>query len=117
MATLNITVHVYDDDGRAHAFAPGVPVPDWATQKITNPDVWAVPPDHLGEAIPDGDSAGPSSAVPDVGDAGPPPMSGKGSGRDAWARYAAAHDVELPEGAGRDHIVAVLQDADVPTTE
>jgi hypothetical protein len=40
-----------------------------------------------------------------------PPRTGKGSGRDQWAAYAAAHDVHVPEDASRDDILAALIEA------
>lgn len=33
-------VHVFDDAGLAHEFAPGQIVPAWAAERITNPKVW-----------------------------------------------------------------------------
>jgi hypothetical protein len=71
--------------------AGSVPPADVA-KLITNPKCW------------EGDPA----------EAGPPPMSGKGSGVKAWADYAAANDVEVPEDADRDAIVQALVDAGVP---
>jgi hypothetical protein len=61
--------------------------------------------DLLGEHLFTGDSAGQD---------GPPPQSGKGSGRDAWAAYAEAHGVAVDEDANRDQIVADLEAAGVP---
>jgi hypothetical protein len=46
---------------------------------------------------------------------GPPPKGGAGSGKDAWAAYAAARGVAVAEDATRDEIVAALEDAGVPT--
>ena len=37
-----------------------------------------------------------------------PPRSGKGSGVDEWRAYAAARGVEVPDGAGRDDIIAAI---------
>lgn len=58
----------------------------------------------------DGEKAA-TTVAPD----GPPPKSGAGSGVEAWAAYAAAQGVEIPEGAKRDDIVAALETAGVPT--
>jgi len=44
MASLITYVHVSGPDGRMHVFGPGDDVPDWATARITNPDVWDEPP-------------------------------------------------------------------------
>ncbi len=44
-----------------------------------------------------------------------PAKAGAGSSRDAWAAYAKANDVEVPEDAKRDDIIALLDAAEVPT--
>lgn len=46
---------------------------------------------------------------------GIPPRRGGGSGRDAWAAYAAIHGVTAEEGDTRDDIIARLDAAGVPT--
>ena len=43
-----------------------------------------------------------------------PPRSGPGSGSEAWANYARAHDFEVEDGAGREAIIADLTDAGIP---
>lgn len=142
MASLNTHIHVTDDSGRAHVFAPGDDVPPWACAKITAPGVWAVPP---------GDEPGPSdeeiaraeeaaareaeaaaaaadrtpSGDPGTGDATRtpqdamvpvPPKGGPGSGRPAWAEYAAANGIVVTdEMRSRDDIIAALDLAGVPT--
>jgi hypothetical protein len=45
----------------------------------------------------------------------PPPKTGRGSGRDAWADYAGQHDVTVDDTATREDIVAALDAADVAT--
>ena len=82
---LRYTVHLEDDQGRAHVFGPGDVVPAWARAKITNPLAWD-----------DDDSAtqaaavhnrvelawGDESADSDSDEAdGPPPQSGPGASR------------------------------------
>jgi hypothetical protein len=47
---LNTTVHVRDEAGVDHAFAPGVPVPAWAAERITNPKVWVEVSDDFAPA-------------------------------------------------------------------
>ncbi|HWU21556.1 MAG TPA: hypothetical protein VN088_08525 [Nocardioides sp.] len=49
--------------------------------------------------------------------AGPdaPPRSGRGSGTEAWASYAASNGVAVEDGASRDDIIAALDEAGVPT--
>lgn len=78
----------------------------------------------LGITVPTGPADGPTAtapgtsptSAPSAGDtSGPPPKSGAGSGRDAWAEYATARGVAVPDGAGRDDIVAALDAAGVPT--
>jgi hypothetical protein len=46
-----------------------------------------------------------------------PPKTGKGSGKEAWGEYAAtaAPEVEIPEDASRDDIIAALEGAGIPT--
>jgi len=50
-------------------------------------------------------------AAPPVG---PPPRGGPGSGADAWAAYAHAHGVAVPDGANRDRIQEILVEHNVP---
>jgi hypothetical protein len=101
---LTVHVHVLDDNGQAHIFGPGDQVPGWAVKKITNPHVWE-----------DGPATGSAEQDPGSRAEGPPPMSGTGSGKEAWAAYAARNDVEVPEGAKRDDILEALQAAGVAT--
>jgi hypothetical protein len=42
----------------------------------------------------------------------PPPRSGRGSGRKAWAAHAAAIGVVVPDGASRDEIIAACAAAE-----
>lgn len=44
-----------------------------------------------------------------------PPKGGPGSGKEAWAAYAAANDVDVPEDATRDDIIAACESAGVKT--
>jgi hypothetical protein len=37
-----------------------------------------------------------------------PPRAGAGSGRDAWAEYAKALQLEVPVAAGRDDIIDLV---------
>ena len=45
---------------------------------------------------------------------GPPPRGGPGSGADAWAAYAHAHGVAVPDGANREQIQSILVEHNVP---
>lgn len=40
-----------------------------------------------------------------------PPTSGRGSGADAWAKWADEHGITYPEGASRDEIIAAVESA------
>lgn len=107
MKHLNTHVHVFDDAGERHVFGPGDDVPAWAAKKITNPHVWAGGDGQTDTADSDADTSG-------GGEVAVPPMTGTGSGKEAWARYAAARGVSVPDGARRDDIVQALRDAGVP---
>jgi hypothetical protein len=49
------------------------------------------------------------------GEASVPPQGGPGSGKEAWAQYAATYpDVSVPEDASRDEIIAALKAAGKP---
>jgi hypothetical protein len=104
MARLATHVHVQDDQGQNHVFGPGDDVPDWAAKAITNPNAWA---DKPAKQEPNGGQA----------PAGEPPRGGAGSGRDAWAAYAAEKGVTVPDDASRDDIIAALVEAGVVEAE
>lgn len=70
-----------------------------------SPPQWAVK--ELGGHVYEGAPAADSSEVP--------PKGGAGSGKEAWAAYAASNDVEVDADATRDDIVAALDKAGVPT--
>lgn len=69
----------------------------------------------LGITVPTGPADGATATAPGGPAGGPPPKSGSGSGRDAWAAYAEQQGVTVPEGATRDDIVAALDTAGKPT--
>jgi hypothetical protein len=76
-------------------------LPDWARERITNPDVWR-----------SGGYGGASSAsVPESGELERPPESGAGSGRESWAAYADELGVEVTDDMGRDDIIAAVDAA------
>jgi hypothetical protein len=97
-------VHVRDARGRNHVFGPDEEVPGWAAAAITNPKAWAAPP---------GAPAPQEDATPGAPPA-PPPHTGAGSGRAPWAQYAAALGLTVPDGAGRDEIIALVEAAPEP---
>jgi hypothetical protein len=49
----------------------------------------------------------------DRGDGDEPPRSGKGSGKDAWAEFAAEKGVDIGDAGTREDIIAVLVAAGV----
>lgn len=123
MAKLRTYVHI---DGRA--YGPEDTVPAAVAAKISNPDVWDGPaPARAGSGIAAQPGAGgvlpvtlqekSGSGAHPAADAGSdvPPKGGAGSGKDAWAAYAAKHDVKVADDATRDDIVAALDAAGVPT--
>lgn len=106
-------------------FAPGDEVPEEIAERITNPAAWAEPTDADdagGQAGAEQSSGGqqPTQPPPQFDRGGVlkpvPPMSGSGSGRDAWADYAAAAGVTVADDAKRDQIVEILRERGVPVT-
>lgn len=111
---LKAHVHaVPDEEGVLHSFGPDDDVPAWAQALITNPNAWADPPADLGAVDAGAGSSG--SAAPGAPE--PPPRGGAGSGRDAWAAFAASHRFEVPEDASRDDIIASLEEAGIVAPE
>lgn len=56
-------------------------------------------------------SAGSVPKLVSMKPAGPPPRRGRGSGRDAWAAWAEACEVDVPSDASRDDIIALVERA------
>lgn len=77
----------------------------------TTYEAGSVPPADVAKLI-----TNPKAWGGDPADAGPPPMTGKGSGVNAWREYAAAQEVEVPDDADRDAIVQALVDAGKPVS-
>ena len=96
-------VTVPTEDGSYKTYGPDDDLPADVAKKITNPSAWE------GGAAPV-QAAAASSPPSDV-----PPRGGQGSGRDAWAAYAASKGVDVPAEASRDDIVAACEKAGVPT--
>jgi hypothetical protein len=94
---LSRRTHAMDEQGRAVWFNPGDTVPGWARKQLTNPKLW-------------GDEQ-PVKQPPT--EAPVPSTSGPGSGKDAWAAFAADRGVEFASGATRDDIMAACQAAGV----
>lgn len=84
------TVDVPDEvAGRPPSGTPGTKGYDPGEGLLAQTDVWQ-------------SAAGPAQA-------GEPPRSGAGSGREAWAAYAATHGVEVTESMSRDDLVAAVE--------
>jgi hypothetical protein len=121
MAKLNTTVHV-----NGVAYGPGKDIPSAVAAQISNPDVWegGKAPSNAGSAVTPQPAL--QLSVTRAEAAAPPPAAsaatsevprkgGAGSGKDAWAAYAAAKGVQVPDDATRDDIVTALDAAGVPT--
>lgn len=92
---LNTYVHVGEN-----RYGPGDDVPDEVAEQITNPYVWV-------------DDDQPTAHTPvDVESTSvqveKPPTSGAGSGRDAWAAYAAVQGVTVTADMDRAAIIAAV---------
>ncbi|AXN51236.1 hypothetical protein DSM43518_04778 [Mycobacterium marinum] len=92
------TVYLRDDDGTVHSFLPGQRVPAWAAKQM-GPHCFAK--DQPDEEVADFSRGGGE---------GPPPRAGAGSGRGAWADYAAAHGIDVDEDWKRDQIIDACED-------
>lgn len=69
--------------------------------------------DYTGEVLHrPGEEAPATPAEPDGPE--PPPRSGRGSGEARWREYAAGKGLSVPEGVGRDEIVALAETAGLP---
>jgi len=103
---LNCFVPVMDDVLQVHVFGPDDEVPVWAVAKITNPDVWAI----------SGGRAHQAEIPHEV-----PPRRGAGSSTDAWRAHAvtqvaaAGLNIDIPDDATRNDIIAALEAAGLRT--
>jgi hypothetical protein len=102
--TGRVTAHVYvtaKDGSRRGWLQPGDEVPGWARVD-----------ERLLES---GDSVESSQGPAGASGQGPltePPRSGKGSGAEAWQRYAQARGVQTDSDMSRDDIIAAVDAAD-----
>lgn len=117
MSRLTAYVHVHLPEGGTVVYGPDDEVPADHAALITNADAW------VGGTVPEPTEApAPPNPAPVDADEQPmepsalpvPPRSGPGSGATAWAEYAAAHGVNVEDGAGRTDIIAALTAAGVP---
>jgi hypothetical protein len=113
MPKLAMTVHVHDPEtGRTSVLNRGTEVTGRALALITNPDVWedadeAEQARTAFEQPPTESTDGPQEALVE------PPRSGKGSSKESWAAFAAAHGVQVEDEDTRDDIIAALAEAGV----
>jgi hypothetical protein len=135
---LRSTVYLTGEDGTTTCLLAGS-VPSAAqAARVTNPKAWedgeAAPPTSAPAAAPEGSltaflatSEGQASVqrardeTLAAAHAGPsmrqPPRKGPGSSRAAWAAYAAARGIDIPEGADRDSIISEVDRSDRATPE
>ncbi len=111
---FNAFVHITDDAGYHHAFAPGDPIPGWARPRIGDHVVangWVAEPDHVTDdliAQAPGFTAFGNDVQEDVPEVQPPPTSGPGSNRGAWAEFAKAVGQPVTTGMSRQDIIDAL---------
>lgn len=113
--TRRLAAHVILRDPDSHrpvCLGPDDDIPTWAAAKITNPKAWASEPEPEttvaeGDPLPSATAPQPS-VQPATSDA--PPRAGRGSSRQAWADFAAAH-IEVTDDLSRDDIIAALEQA------
>lgn len=96
MVRLVSTVHVRDEHGASHVFGPNSEVPEWAHKRITNPSAW------------DGDAPSFEDDEIDEDTENEPARSGRGSALPVWQAYAKSLDIEFPEDADRNAIIALV---------
>ncbi|WP_432794485.1 hypothetical protein [Rhodococcus ruber] len=93
-AQLFTTVYVHDEDGQTHIFGPGDDVPDWARERITNPEVWGGPVSEPPVAV---------AALPE------------GEPSDEWkladlAAYAKHHGINLGDAKRKTDILSMIEE-------
>lgn len=89
---LSLSEHVVDKPALGR---DGLPAP-------TKPHV------PLGEALPGSEQDRRNQEQPDRVPLVEPPRSGRGSGLGAWAAWAESLELEVPEGANRDDVIALV---------
>lgn len=88
--------------GEKSYLAGSEPPPDVA-KLITNPDAWDGDPEPVKASRRRGGKPATSA-----GGSEEPPRGGEGSGVDEWRAHAEKLGLEVPEDAGRDDIVALV---------
>ncbi len=117
MARLNTTVHVYDEDGTAHAFGPGDKLPKKYADQVTAPGIWQDDDDADNPSTvtgPPAQTEPPAPAGPQTDGAGSktgkPPVAGPGSGTEQWKAYALQIGISVPDDAKKADIVTLVTD-------
>lgn len=106
-------VAVLDDRGELHKFKPGDEAPEWLEAKVTNPAVWG---DDADEDEPRSVPTSELEPAEDDAEDTPPPLAGRGSGRDAWVTYAETNGVGVTDDMSRDDIVKACELAEIPVS-
>lgn len=101
-----VAVTVHDDQGQSHTFQVGEKVPDWAVEKITNPNIFAKPASADGEEDEDDDKSNSAASG-----ATEPPKVGKGSAAGDWAAYAEQLGLAVPAGTKKAGIIELVEAA------
>lgn len=112
MPKLAMNAVVHDaETGRTVVLHRGTEVTGRTLTLITNPNIWE-DPEETAEALAEFEASQkteeePTDAVVE------PPRAGRGSGRDAWVLFAAAHGVEVGDEDTREDVIAALASAGV----
>jgi hypothetical protein len=121
---LASTVYVRADNGQVTRHPPGTPHTAKLGAAITNESAWVEEdPAPAAEEAPEPPAPpeppeNPENQTPTSEETlEAPPRSGNGSGRDAWVAYAERLEVQVPEGASRDDIIAFLEERELIAPE
>lgn len=74
------------------------------------PDYVRTPSQKARDEVPDG-TAFPAAGVEETA-LQAPPRTGAGSGLEPWLTYAGHRGIDVPDGAGRDDVIALVDAAD-----
>lgn len=121
---LRFTVYLTGEDGSTACLLAGTEPTAAEAALIENLEAWegeegpALEPTSPGPALgvsgpePPVESDRPQARSPGgpIPSVPPPPRSGPGSSKKAWADYADALGVTVPAGADRDRIIAAVED-------
>lgn len=93
--------------GEPTVFMPGSPVPGWAESLVTNPAATVGLPDEVTTGTDEGTN--PKVETP------PASRPYGNAPKNEWADYATGLGVEIPDGATKNEIIALVDE--LPTTE